>query len=402
MEIAVGRRDLEKAMALASLALGPSSADDFTRLVLVRVSESGPSGRIDLITSTGKLGSRVPILVETDLPVGHQFAIEGWRLKQWVASATEEVIRFRVEDKSPVRASTSRGSVMLPAFDPGGFKNWETMASPMPVPSSKVDAKKLHSALSYAKSFVGESNPTNPGTAVLEVSQGTLRATDLKALAIIEVEEISRRNLRIHGKDVGAFLSFLAAVEGEVELQDHALFLVAETEAGEVFVVIRPSSDYEFPTINISTNTNDPYWVEIDPSELRSSITSLIAGAEREDHLVNLKLRKSEDLTQEIGLVVGMRPVVPSQGVLNEVRVGCFSSGGTPDAVPFPKSGVEVDYHYLNKLVAGRKERIRLGFHVMIGAEAHRKNGWVQMREERDGYRSFTLVKWARSVEDLG
>jgi hypothetical protein len=401
MEIHVGRKDFEKAMALAALSLGPASSDDYTRWVLVRVSESGKPGRIDLLTSTGKTGTRIPVLVETNLPAGTMFVVEGWRLKQWVSASSENILTFTINGNAPIKAATSRGSVMLPIFDPTQFRNWEAMVSPTPVASSKINAEKLHAILTCAKNFVGDPNPTTPGISVIEVSQGTLRATDLKALVVIEAEEIAARKLRIHGKDVAAFLSFLAAIDGDVEIQDHAMFLLAEASSGEVFVVVRPSADYEFPTINNLPRFNeDPYWVEVDPSELKSGITSLVAGAEREDYLVNFKLRRSEDLAQEIELVVGMKPVVSTQGVLNEVRVGCFASGKLPGAVEFPKSGVDVDYRYINKMFSGRKDKVRLGFHVVV-SDSSRKNGWIQMSEDREGYHIFTSVKWARSVEDV-
>lgn len=381
------KKDLESALATTSLTIGSPTQNDFTSHLMMR--GDAQNGTLDFLTTNVRFGSRVTIRAEMEDDVC--FTVEGWRLRQWASAVVDDVVELHASEAGDVIiAKTQKSRVKLCGFgDMDKIRRWEEVLGD-DVPAHQVDAKRLHAALSYCKNYTGEQTPALQGLSVMEVTKGTLRATDKRAIAIIDLPPIKECNLRIHGKDLGPVLSFLGST-GVVSVKDCRTALSFQREDGTVMVATKPMTPIHDVDLNLETPPH--FRCVVSPSDVRSAILALAAGADRENRIVTLHLNGSS-------LTLKMKAATTG-GDLNEVVVPASETEESGN-VGFPKMGVPMDYTYLQKALSlAREGDLGLSFYVVVDPDRpHRKIGWVQINDTFGEDKYYTIIKWAMYVED--
>lgn len=396
MKITFAKREMDEALRLAKISLGAASADDFTSKIVMKFADTPiPQDNlmVDMVSTNGRIGTKIPVMAKVEeWEEGDEdtFAVEGWRLRQWV-SAVSDAITFEMVEKGQLKASSGSMKVKLQTFDLTRYNEWWKEFSEEEV-CARIGAKRLHSAISYLRNFVGDQDPAYPGMAVLEVKGGRFWANDPVSLAVLDIEPLQKSNLRIHGKDAGAVLSFLASCNAsQVSIQETDRFTYMMTDDGTLFAVAKPKfgvQDYE-----VDTTEEAPLWFVLNPQEVRSAVMSLTSGAARENY--DLYLQPS---VEEGSLTMRMKSSAGDGSEWNEVKL--FPEMGGDDS-EFPPQGAPIDFHYILKSIATIKnaDAVKTALFVHKVADA-RKTGFMRVMDNQEGDQYTTLVKWSRFVEE--
>lgn len=403
MKIALTKRELDDALSFVNISLGAASSDDYTSKIYLKLVDDEDAGEQDgmalitVLATNGRMISEIPIQAKVSDSLGQKHMVfEGWRLRQWVSAVPDAPVEFESqEDESFVVARGPHGEVKFRSHEMMDLDTWKKSYNEIQL-KALVDPKRLYEALTYVKSFVGEQDAKFPGIAVVEVHNGRIMATDLTAIAAVEILPVRDMSLRIHGKDLGSVLSFLSSCgTNMIKIREDDSLTYFEREDGAMFIVSRPK--FELPDINIEDriSSEDPVWVKISPKEVRSAVMALTAGADRENHHVYFIPEKD---TKSVRL--RMKSSAGDGSQWNEIRLVCEDVGGNGFNV-FPASGAPLDYKYVISAIGSskREEAITLGFHVMV--QDTRKTGFVRVCDHRGEHGDvyWNLIKWARYVE---
>lgn len=405
MKIALTKRELDEALTFVNISLGAASSDDYTSRIYIKVVEEEAEEPADhdgmalitVLATNGRMISEIPIQAKVSYKAEEtkHMVFEGWRLRQWVSAVPNAPVEFESEDEdSYIIAKGPHGEVKFRSHQMIDLETWKESYSKIEL-KAVIDPKRLHEALSYVKSFVGEQDAKYPGIAVVEVQNKRLMATDLIAVAALEVKPLEDLSLRVHGKDISAVLSFLSACgTNPVKIREDDALTYFEREDGAMFIVSRPK--FELPDINIGDRlqSEDPVWIKISPKEIRSAVMALTAGADRENHHVYFVPEKESKSVR-----LRMKSSAGDGSQWNEIRLVCEDVGGEGFGV-YPATGAPLDYKYVISALGSskREDAIVLGFHVIV--QDARKTGFVRVcdhRSEGDVY--WNLIKWARFVE---
>jgi len=384
MKIEVAKPDLEAALQVASIGTASTGSDLTTHFVFWH----RPDGIVEVLSSNNRLGVSMPIAgCKAVLPDGDDtgsFTIESWRLNKWIAAVEDAVLALELED-GVVKATCPKGSVKFQSLDPSEFPHWEEALAESPA-GTAIAARRLHAALSHVKLFISDKDTTTPKLAVTEILNESLQATDKGALGVVTIDELAKSNLRIHGKDLGQVLSFLAACgDDEVQVREHerCLFLVRQDEG--VMSVGRPH--HAFPDIKLDKKPDDPHHWTIKTAELRMAINALAASAAREDTRLSFGIDRN---------MVGLTMTSASGDRVTLHLEAQDQSSGEDAEVPLPESGFDIAYPYLLKLLGQyQAETIKFGLNPQVDqATGKPRGGWVRFREDRGGDDYLTLLVW--------
>lgn len=382
MKIVVAKPDLEAALQVVSIGTA-STGSDLTAHFVFRRREDDV---VEVLSNNNRLGCSMPIAgcTVSGGEVGDAFTVESWRLNKWIAAAADAELSLESSD-GRVKATSPQGTVKFASLDPAQFPYWDEAFRAVGE-GLKISAKRLHAALSHVKLFISDKDTTTPKIAVTELRKESLQATDGGALAVVTIADFATSNMRIHGRDLGQLLSFLAAAgDGSVECREHDRCLFLVRDDGGVLSVGRPH--HAFPEISLDKKPDDPHWWVLKTEELTRAINALSASASKEDSRLNFKLKDSM-------VALSMTSASSDRDTL---YLEAQDHGSAEDAeVPMPPEGFDIAYPYLLKLLGKTKsDTIKFGLNPNKDRKTGKqKGGWVRFREDRDGDDYLTLLVW--------
>jgi hypothetical protein len=320
-------------------------------------------------------------------------------LNRWIAAVQDAALSLEVKDGTVI-ATSPKGAVQFQSLDPGAFPYWDDQLSETEE-GTKVEAKRLHAALSHTKMFISDKDTTTPKLAVTEVLHDSLQSTDKGAFAAVTLREaktvtdasgqeskeyrptLKGSNLRIHGKDISSVLSFLSTCgEDAVEIREHDRCLFLIREDGSLLNVGRPR--HAFPDLEIES-TEPPHWWELKTSDVKSAILTLAASAAREDHRITCNF--VEDM-------VTMQ-MSSSAGAKNTLHLEPLQHGSNEDGNPLPGGGFEISYPYLLKLLSQYKgDSLTFDLYPQMDDSGKHRGGWTRIREVRGDDEFLTILVW--------
>jgi hypothetical protein len=384
MKIEVAKPDLEAALQVASIGSASTGSDLTTHYVFRRKSD----GIVEVLSHNNRLGVSMPVAgCQSTLSDGETmgaFTVESWRLNKWIAAVEDAVLILEMED-GIVKATSPNGFVKFQSLDPSQFPHWDEAIAEASAGVS-IAARRLHAALSHVRMFISDKDTTAPKLAVTEILNESLQATDKGALAVVTIDVLTKSNLRIHGKDLGQILAFLASCgDGEVGIREHERCLFLTRKDGGIMSVGRPH--HAFPDIKLDKKPNDPHYWVVKTNELKMAVNALASSAVKDDPRLSFGID---------GNMVGLT-MTSASGHQVTHHLEAQEHGSDEDVdVPMPDGGFDIAYPYLLKLLSQyQPETIKFGLNPQVDqATGKPRGGWVRFREDRSGDDYLTLLVW--------
>ncbi len=369
MRFQVARRDLEAALQAVGSSIASSGSDISAHFTFRRTGPAKDDNKygMEVLAYTGSTFSSWPLIVSVDEPGTEKkagFTLEGWRLKQWLKSTPADSVPEFILDSGEVVARVKKGKQTFQSLDPSTFPYWDKALKEAEV-KAKVPADRLAAALATSRLFVGgaDKEAQSPDQCVCEVIDGILYASDRKAVSMIRVKGMEEANLRVHGKNIGAVLTFLGTLgDGEVEVLEHdRMTLLRSSANGATFGESRFQFAFPKPKIRID-DVSQHTWA-IPKDELQQAIGFLVAGAVKEDN--RLRFTPGETAGE---VVLSMTSATGKETELPLSGVTMTPSPGVP---VIPEEGFLLDHILLTKFIGPWKEEtVTLGLTV-TGARGH-------------------------------
>ena len=381
MKIEVAKPDLEAALSIVSMGTPAAKGDaDLAGHFVFRQNENSV---LEILKSTNRVGCSMP-LAGGQCEGNGEFTVEAWRLNKWIGAVQNSVLTLESEG-GVVSASTPRGSVKFNSVDPGDFPFWDSTLQEAGS-GVQVKAKRLHAALAHMKLFISDKDTTNPKLAVTEMRNGTMSSTDKCAVAVVNLSDLAESSIRIHARDLGSVLNFLSSCNDEsVTLREHDRCLFLVREDGGLLTVGRPQ--HAFPDIQLDESPNSPCTWKLKTEDVTSAIGALVASASKED--TKISFRKDGPMIH-----ASMQSAFGSRSTLHLEALECTSE----DAEDTTVQGFDISYPYLLRVLKQwQGEEITFGIHTVVDEESGDiKNGYVKLREERNGdLFTLLLVSWS-------
>lgn len=383
MKIKAKKRDLENAIQIATICIaGGDEEGEVKSHYVFRFKDN----KVDVLSYNGArlfAGALLSGATVEDAEDGAMFTVPGWRVRSWLGAITDgdEDVSLSFSDGT-VKATAKRGSGKLSSLNPKDFPFWDnTIAEAKAI--TKVSTEKLTRILSYERNFVADNEQRSPALVATEAREGTFNATDSVAVSMITSPAFANSTMRIHGKDIGAVLSFLALKgSDEVEVLEHDRCLFLRRVDGSVFGVSKWM--HEYPALKINRNEADKCWFSLNTSEMMKAIKYLTAFAKKDDD----RLRFRFDPSGKIALSMDSGSGDAGE---DEQMIPCVDHGNMDILKAEGYDGFALSRNYV-EILAGSVE----GDNIRFGVNWAKRNGYVTVRQERDGDEYFTLVVWIR------
>jgi hypothetical protein len=371
MKIKASKADLETALRVADIGIAGSGADLSTHY-LFRVRE----GAVEVLSFNQRICASVPLKCEHEGEDSDAFTVEGWRLNKWLGGVGDVAVEIRQTSQSEVQVGDPKGSIDLASLDPAKFPFWDkTFTEAKSVTS--LPSERLSSAFNYAKNFISDNDTTRPEISQVEVLDGSLWATDKKAVTLISLEGLDEAGLRVHGKDIPSVTKFLGLKETEsVEVLEHDRAVFFRRPDGALLGASRPVA--QFPTLKVAKDGDDAIRWEINKEELLRGIQRLSAAADRD----NTRLKFSFDKVSG-KIVLGVKSV---SGKENTFDIECVEQD---NAETLPDEGFWLDYPYITHIVGHFG-----GDTVKFGINQRGKGGYVRFHHSSGDDDFLTVVVW--------
>jgi len=382
MKFQVAKQDLDAAIAAVSNSIS-STPDISGHFLFRRVPEDDT--RVEVRTYSGRLYSGCPF-VATVSGEGTEFTVEGKRLKAFLGSAGDCALSFDADDKGLVSiVAPGMGTQHFQGTDPTPFPHWDHLLVKAKT-TATLPAARLAEAIAYARPFASTDEAKTPHLCVCEVRNGVLAASNsaFGAGTYLSVPLLKGASIRIHVKDVGALLTFLGRIEGDVEIKetDRVAFYVR----GDGAILGESRLNVEFPKIKTPPPLDDHWW-KIDTARALKAMPFLKSGASEE----NLRVRLSRpDPDGPIKFAMLSKP-----GKSSEVDVTCVESHSVEGATPIP-TAFHVGYNPLLKLLELHRDvpEITIGITVRPPVGGYLRVVDNKFGEGDEGDQYVTIVAW--------
>lgn len=382
MKFQVAKQDLDAAIAAVSNSI--SSAPDISGHFLFR-RIAGDDKHVEVRTYSGRLYSGCPFVAAVSGD-GTEFTVEGKRLKAFLGSVDDCALTFDADTKGLVAVTApGMGIQHFQGVDPTPFPHWDHLLTKAKV-TATISAERLSAAIAYARPFASTDEAKTPHLCVCEVRNGVLAASNSSfgAGTYLSVPLLKEATLRVHVKDIGAILTFLGRVEGDVEIRetDRVAFYLR----GDGALLGESRLNVEFPKIKTPPPTDDHVW-KIDTARALKALPFLKSGASDE----NLRVRLSRpDPDGPIKFSMLSKP-----GKSSEVDVTCSGSSSVPGAVPLPDA-FHVGFSPLLKLLELHREapEITLGITARPPVGGYLRVVDDRFTEGSDPDQYVTIVAW--------
>lgn len=384
MRFQVAKRDLEAALQVVSSSLSSSGSDMSTHILFRAVpaeKDDGDPG-IELLTYSGRVFSSCPVIASVK-DAGENdkgaFTVDGKRLKLWLDHVKDAALEFTF-DEGEVTAKAPKGRQTFQSLDPSTFPWWDKMLKASKV-TATVDANRLAEAISYSRRFISDRESSNPDLCVCEVRDGILYSTDKKAATLIAVAGMAESKMRVHGKDTGGFLSFLASFDQtSVEVLEHDRAIIMRRGDGAIFGESRFQA--QFPGLKVQMDEEDQHIWVLPKEDIEGAIGFLTSGAAWEDN--QLLFAQGDNGTINLSMM-------SKTGKTTVLDIKCIESESQDDAPDVPDEGFSLDHFCLTKVLSSWKEDA-----VRFGINIQGSRGYVRFLDERGGDKFLTIIAWLR------
>ena len=373
MRFKVAKRDLEAALQVVGSSLNNSGSDISSHFTFRRTGKEEGKYGIEVLTYAGQTFSSCPLAAVEFAEVGEKkktaFTLEGWRLKDWLKCvAADSVPEFTLAD-SEVTIRVKRGYQSFQTLDPSQFPYWDKVLGEA-VLTATLPANRLAAALAYSRLFILAPDSEEPEKCVCEVIDGIMYSSDKKGVTLIKIPGMESAGVRVHGKDVPGFTSFLAtAGEGDVEVLEHDRnTFLRRCLDGAVFG--ESKFQYKFPATKAKIDDPVYHTWDIPCDELRQAVGFLVAGAAKEDNRLRFAPGDSPGAVK-----LSMENATGKTTLLTLTDITMTSA---PKAPEVPEEGFVVDHNVLDRVLSAWKEPVlRFGFSLGGG------RGLVRFRHEK-------------------
>jgi len=388
MKIQVAKQDLENALDVVASCLAGTGSDLSVHFLFRR--DPADREKIQVMTYSTRISALCPVTATVDESDFDAFTIEGWRLKKWLSKLPDAALTFEFDGAVVEAVCPGKGTQKFQSLDPSKFPFWDKALGDAKI-IALMPAERLHRAIDYSRNFASADESRQPELCVCEVKEGVLASTNKRTATLVSVAALKDSSMRVHSKDAGAILSFLATIKDDVEVLEHDKCLFLRRSDGAVFEESR--FDANFPVFNRPPD-KDPHWWVLDTEELRNAIPFLESGAQREDDRLRFTRPGDPDDTE--------RPVILSMqtatGGTAEQKVTCVESGSEPDADPLPDEGFTLAYPNLTKILDFVKSDT-----IKFGVSRRKKGGYLRFvdvlfadEEGKGGDEYLTVAAWLR------
>lgn len=386
MKIKVKKRNLETAIQFVTIALGSGDDTNLCTYYLLRYQAENTNLSV-FAQNGGRISAQAP-LIEAIVEAAdgdEEFTIPGGRLRSFLSTIKngEEEVTIKFSDNI-LKISSKRGAGQLPTIDPKGWPHWkEALAEAKTV--ATMNCMVLSNALSYAKTFVSDQETRQPSIVALDCKKGVLSATDSVGVALIKVPGLIDSNLRVHGKDVPAILSFLGlkgSDDVEIREQDRSLFLVRGD--GSLMGITRWI--YDFPvlkSLHTDRNLQSKCFFSLKRDDVIEGIKFISVFAKEKDDRLQCSYENGK---VTFSMESGAGSKEGDEQVLSCVEEDNMSSLIDEGCAKFILSRKYV------LAVANTFEQDVLKFKVDVA----KRNGYVSFFHEKDGAEYFTTLVWIK------
>ena len=377
MNIEVAKQDLEAALKVVSTTVG--SGTDLSSHYLFRIRD----GKAEVLSYDMRVFSLSPFTATVDGEDGDAFTVEAWRLDKWISSVGDGVLSLGSDTKGEVVAKGPRSRVKLRSLDASRFPFWDGLLANADTMGS-IAPGVLHRAVSLSKTFVSTDDTNRPELCQIEANEGSVKATNRRAVSSVMVRDLPDLSLRVPGKDIPTMLRFLSdknTQENDVDL------LQAFREEGVVAAIIlrRPDGSY----VGFSRPTNAMPKLPIETEE--SSITMTL---------------NMDEFMGAVAVLLSSAPkgheVVTFASKNGSLVVSMPSDAGGVDEYPLvvsQESGMEeltfsLDYSYIKSIA----DQFDLD-DVSLGIHQRGRGGYVSFMHDDDatnqtGNQYYTVIVW--------
>lgn len=296
MKIEVAKQDLEYAISVVSLAVGPGN--DLYSHFLFRTR----NGKAEINSDDGvRLFAGCPLISTFEGDEGDAFTVEAWRLVKWMDGAKDGVLSLTFDGKGVEAKDSSGRKIRMRTLDPKKWRHNDALLDSATSVGS-VEPQTLSRALALARWFVSPDDSSKPELCQIEAKDGVLWSTDRRALTSVVVKNMDDLNIRVPGKDAAAVIRFLndKAAGDTVEIKEaerpldeggggNASFWRAD---GSYLGVVRPTN--AFPTLNVDREAEDDAKLILDVPEFKAALNFLSAGAPKGHDSVTFKYDPNE------------------------------------------------------------------------------------------------------------
>lgn len=385
MRFKVAKRDLEDALQVVGASISSSGSDISAHFTFRRTGpDKDDKYGVEVLTHAGRTFASCPMIVAVEDIGGKTaaFTVEGWRLKQWLQFVPDDSVpEFTLVD-GEVAVRVRRGSQTFQSLDPSNFPYWDKVLLEAQKKAT-VPADRLAAALAYSKLFISDKESSEPEKCVTEVKNGILYSSDKKGVSLTRIPGMAESGLRVHGKDVGSFLTFLGTVgDGEVDVLEHdRLTILRRCVDGAMFGESR--FHFAFPIPKVGMDDTDQHTWDIPRGELQQTIGFLVAGAPKEDNRLRIAPgEKAGDVVISMGNATGKTTSVTVSGV---------SMATAPSAPDIPETGFALDHLVLARVLnSWKSDTLRFGLNVQGD------RGFVRFVYEQYESKYLTILAWLR------
>lgn len=380
MNLEIAKSDLERALAVAALATG--SATDLSSHYLFRVKD----GSLEVMSYDLRVFACSPCVAQADKD--GSFTVEAWRLDKWMGGVKDGVLKFSAKGDGEVLATGGRSKVRFRSLDPSRFPFWDDML-PNEKSEGSIDPTSLSQALSVSRWFVSSDETVKPELCQVEALEGTLWATDRRAISLVKVGALPDLGIRIPGWDVGTLTRFLSHKDTKSSAIEIKTISRAGEDGGrssESALFVRPDGAYlgvtrpvsKFPPIRgIDPDVETPSSMKIDKGEFNTALSVLSSSAPKGYDTVTFHVDQEEGTLE-------MKMPCEAGGEVSYTMGQAVLTG-----VPGMETDFALDVKYLKGLMgAFSLDEISLGVHKQGGS------GFVSFRHDADDNVYFSVVVW--------
>lgn len=368
MTIKIAKLDFEQAIGVVGNTVS-STGGDISSHYVFRVKD----GKLTIYSYNNiRVFSSCPVVADTDGDV--MFTAEAWRVQDMLAAVSHSVLtlepEFTGDRVTEVTITSDRGGIEFSCLDPSLFPFWDEQIGEAKE-TARINANRLKNAFAHARMFISTDEGKSPQLCVCEFRGGCLYSTDQTAVSSIRVVGMENSAIRVHGKDVGALISFLDKASdkegrGEVTILEHERALFIKRDDGAVFGETLFGS--RFPDFTVDWSLVDDFTWKIFREEFNGNVRFLSAGAEKGATKLTIE-PKGNDLAMIMASV---------KGKAKAVDLKTTDSTKKADAQPLPEGGFSISHKHVTLALSDYSDSA-----VVIGVSKRGKGGWLRVRDER-------------------
>lgn len=254
---------------------------------------------VDIYSYNGPLISRSKLVCQSSGDNDGCFAIESRRFNKFISHISGDDIVINA-DSSGVSIYFHGGKINFPSIDTKAYPWWDDMFNKSKRIAS-LDPRRLDRAFDYSKTFISRDEKQQHLCScefkIIE-DKSVLFSTNLKGIAIVEIDGFSGTDAKIHGRDIQGIRKFLSLCRDNVTILEHKnCFFVESTELGSVMGSMK--SSYSLPNMKVGDPfENSSFFMKINKDEFVRTTNILLSSSPDDNKRLDLSVDKTESLVK--------------------------------------------------------------------------------------------------------